>query len=96
MILDPLISRNPGLKPASENGEAQSRDAILWNSVTQTVRRQAEDGSPAAAMEWLGRLPFASQSEYAKAASEVLEVWKLKSQSEASAWLQKTPLPSLK
>jgi hypothetical protein len=96
LILDPLISRDPGLKLASENPDARSRDAMLWSSVTQTAKRQAEEGSPAAAMEWLGTLPFASQGEYAKAASEVLQVWKLKSESEASAYLQKSSLPPLK
>jgi Protein of unknown function (DUF2934). len=71
-----------------------TREEILWKSVTLTARRLAEVGPPAAAMEWLGALPFASQSDYAKAAGVVLTVWKIKSPSEAAEWLQNSTLDS--
>jgi len=48
-------------------------------------------------MEWLGTLPFASQSDYAKAIADVLTVWKLKSETEAAGWVQNSTLnPTLK
>jgi Protein of unknown function (DUF2934) len=71
-----------------------TREEILWKSVTLTARRLAEVGPPAAAMEWLGALPFASQSDYAKAAGVVLTVWKIKSPSGAAEWLQNSTLDS--
>lgn len=69
-----------------------TREEILWKSVTLTARRLAEVGSPVAAMEWLGALPFASQSDYAKAAGVVLTVWRIKSPSGAAEWLQNSTL----
>ncbi|HKQ93396.1 MAG TPA: DUF2934 domain-containing protein [Blastocatellia bacterium] len=71
-----------------------TREEILWRSVTLTARRLAEVGPPAAAMEWLGALPFASLSDYAKAAGVVLTVWRLKSPSGAAEWLQNSTLGS--
>jgi hypothetical protein len=71
-----------------------TREEILWKSVTLTARRLAEVGPPAAAMEWLGALPFSSQSDYAKAAGVVLTVWNIKSPSEAAEWLQNSTLDS--
>jgi RNA polymerase sigma factor (sigma-70 family) len=95
LILDPLINGDPGIKISS--GEGGSKGEMLWSSVNQTATRQAEVGQPAAAMEWLSKLPFASQSDYAKAAANVLTVWNLKSPTEAAAWLQNTTLnPTLK
>jgi hypothetical protein len=76
---------------AVEGGEATKEEA-LWKSVTLTAKRLAEVGPPAAAMEWLGALPFASQSDFAKAAGIVLIVWDLKSPSEAAEWLQNSAL----
>ena len=73
---------------------AMTREELLWKSVTLTARRLAEVGPPAAAMEWLGALPFASQSDYAKAAGVVLTVWNIKSPSEAAEWLQNSTLDS--
>ncbi len=97
LILDPLISRDRDLKLQSGEGSGSSKEQMLWNSVNQTAKRQAEDGRPAAAMEWLGTLPFASQNDYAKAAANVLTVWKLKSETEAAGWLQNSALnPNLK
>jgi hypothetical protein len=69
-----------------------NKDEVLWKSVTLTAKRQAEVGQPADAMEWLGTLPFASQRDYAKAASTVLMVWYLKSPTEAAEWLQNSTL----
>jgi hypothetical protein len=78
-------------------GRGASKEDILWKSVTLTARRQADVGLPAAAMEWLGTLPFASQRDYAKAAIAVLMVWSLKSPTEAAEWLQNSTLdPALK
>jgi RNA polymerase sigma factor (sigma-70 family) len=95
LILDPLISGDPGIKLTS--GEGGSKGEMLWSSVNQTATRQAEVGQPAAAMEWLSKLPFASQSDYAKAAANVLTVWNLKSPTEAAEWLQNATLtPTLK
>jgi hypothetical protein len=150
LILDPIISKNPGLKlqssEADENdgqsdlremiarrayelyeergrcdgddlndwirAEAEvkasvmaekrraieeremTREEILWRSVTLTARRLAEVGPPLAAMEWLGALPFASLSDYAKAAGVVLTVWRIKSPSGAAEWLQNSTLGS--
>jgi len=71
-----------------------TREEILWKSVTLTAMRLAEVGPPAAAMEWLGALPFASQSDYAKAAGVVLTVWNIKSPSGAAEWLQNSTLDS--
>jgi DUF2934 family protein len=71
-----------------------TREEILWRSVTLTARRLAEVGPPAAAMEWLGALPFASLSDYAKAAGVVLTVWRIKSPSGAAEWLQNSTLVS--
>ena len=65
--------------------------------MNQAAKRQAEEGRPAAAMEWLAKLPFASESDYAKAAANVFSVWNLKSETEAAAWLQSSALnPTLK
>jgi len=69
-----------------------TREEIFWKSVTLTARRLAEVGPPAAAMGWLGALPFASQSDYAKAAGAVLAVWNIKSPAEAAEWLQNSTL----
>lgn len=70
---------------------------MLWNSVSLAAKRQAEGGQPAAAMEWLGALPFASQSDYLQALAGVYSVWNLKSETDAAAWLQTSSLdPTLK
>jgi hypothetical protein len=73
-------------------GRGVNKEEILWKSVTLTAKRQAEVGAPADAMEWLGTLTFASQRDYAKAASTVLMVWNLKSPTEAAEWLQTSTL----
>ena len=92
LILDPLISKDPELKLKSIESSEPSKDAALWNSVNLTAKRHAEGGNPAAAMEWLARLPFASQNDYAQALGNVLSVWNIKSPAEASGWLQTSPL----
>lgn len=92
LILDPLISKDPGLKLMSGEGSGSSREEMLWSSVNQTAKLQAEKGQPAAAMEWLATLPFASQSDYTKAVGNVWTVWNLKSEAEATAWLQNSTL----
>ena len=94
LILDPLISKDPGLKLQSGEDGGSSRSDLLWSSVNQTARRQAEDGEPAAAMEWLSKLPFGSQDDYARAIANVLTVWNLKSPTEAAEWLQRSALDS--
>jgi len=98
LILDPLISGDPGTKLTSgESGGGSNKGEMLWSSVNQTAKRQAEVGQPAAAMEWLSMLPFANQGDYAKAAANVLTVWNLKSPTEAAGWLQNAALnPTLK
>ena len=73
-----------------ERGE--TREEILWKSVNLTAKRLAEGGPPAAAMDWLDTLPFASQIDYTKAAGAVLTVWSLKSPAEAAEWLQNSTL----
>ena len=74
-----------------------TRDQMLWNSVNLAAKRQAEEGQPAAAMEWLGTLPFASQNDYARTVANVLTVWNHKSPSDAAGWLQNSALnPTLK
>jgi hypothetical protein len=74
-----------------------NKEEIFWRSVNLTAKRLAEVGPPEAAMEWLDTLPFASQRDYANAASVVLTVWKLKSPTEAVEWLQNSALdPTLK
>jgi len=92
LILDPLINRDRDLKLQSGEGSAVNKEEMLWNSVNLTAKRQAEAGQPVAAMEWLGTLPFASQSDYVKAVANVLTVWKLKSETEAAGWLQNSAL----
>jgi Protein of unknown function (DUF2934) len=78
-------------------GIEMTREEALWKSVTLTAKRLAEVGPPSAAMEWLGALPFASQSDYANAAGVVLTVWNLKSPTEAAEWLKNSALdPTLK
>jgi hypothetical protein len=97
LILDPLIGRDPTLKLKSGESTGSNREEMLWNSVNLAAKRQAEAGQPAAAMEWLSKLPFASQSDYASVAANVFAVWNLKSETEASAWLQNSSLdPTLK
>jgi hypothetical protein len=74
-----------------------NKEEILWRSVNLTARRLAEVDTPEAAMEWLGALPFASQRDYANAATAVLMVWNLKSPTEAAEWLRNSTLePALK
>ncbi len=83
-------------RPAIEGREA-TKEELLWKSVTLTAKRLAEVGPPAAAMDWLGALPFASPSDFSKAAGVVLTVWDLKSPSDAAEWLQNSALaPTLK
>ena len=97
LILDPLMSADPGIKLMSGEGGGSNKGEMLWSSVNQTATRQAEVGQPAAAMEWLSKLPFATQSDYAKAAANVFNVWNLRSPTEAAAWLQNAALnPTLK
>jgi hypothetical protein len=97
MILDPIIAKDPQLKLAASEGNTTSREGMLWDSVNKTAVREAESRSPADAMEWLAKLPFASQDDYAKAAGGVMNVWNLKSPAEATAWLQDSALdPALK
>jgi RNA polymerase sigma factor (sigma-70 family) len=91
-ILDPLINIDPTLRISSNEGNTSSKDALLWSSVNQTAKRQAESGSPAAAMEWLGSLPFSSQEDYSQALANVMAVWSIKSPGEATAWLQSSGL----
>jgi len=84
-------------KRRAVEGMGMTREEALWKSVTLTAKRLAEVGPPAAAMEWLDTLPFASQSDYAEVAGIVLSVWNLKSPSEAAEWLQNSTLaPTLK
>lgn len=74
-----------------------TKEEVLWKSVTLTAKRLAEVGPPAAAMEWLGALPFASQRDYAEVAGVILTVWNLRSPTEAAEWLQNSTLdPTLK
>jgi RNA polymerase sigma factor (sigma-70 family) len=97
LILDPLINRDPALKLTSVEGNGSSREEMLWSSVNQTAKRQAEEGRAAAAMEWLAKLPFTSPSDYAKTVANVFSVWNLKSETEAAAWLRNSALdPALK
>ena len=93
LILDPLIGRDPTcqLRPGQGN---ESRDDLLWNSVSSTAKRQAEEGQPAAAMEWLEALPFANQSDRARIAANVLTVWNLKSPGDAASWIQSSAFDS--
>jgi hypothetical protein len=74
--------------------EGATREEILWKSITLTAKRLAEVGPPEAAMEWLGALPFASESDYCNAASAVLIVWNLKAPTEAAEWLRNSTLDS--
>jgi Pentapeptide repeats (8 copies)/TIR domain len=96
LILDLLLNNDPGLKLRSigfvHKGRMANKGELLWNSVIRTAKRQAEIGAPSDAMEWLGTLPFANQSDYAKAAGAVLMVWNLKSPTEAAEWLQNSTL----
>jgi hypothetical protein len=92
LILDPLIARDPSLRISSAEGTGSNREQLLWNSVRQTAQQLAQAGSPATAMDWLGRLPFADQSDYIQLAANVLNVWNLKSQTDAFAWLQNSGL----
>ena len=97
LILDPLISRDPTSQLRSGEGTELTRDQMLWNSVNLTARRQAEEGRPDAAMDWLGTLPFATQNDYARTVANVLTVWNLKSPTDAAGWLQNAALnPTLK
>jgi hypothetical protein len=97
LILDPLISSDPSLRIAPAEGDGASRNEMVWNAVTQTAKRQAEIGSPTSALDWLGTLPFASQTDYARAAADVMNVWNLKSPGDAANWLQNSSLdPALK
>jgi len=94
LILDPIIAQDPDLKLTAAQASGSTRDETLWNSVNQTAKRQAEVGQPAAAMEWLAKLPFATQSDYAQAVANVLTVWNLKSPTDAAHWVQNSSLDS--
>jgi RNA polymerase sigma factor (sigma-70 family) len=97
LILDPLISRDPTFQLRAGEGSELTRDQMLWNSVNLAAKRQAEEGGPAAAMEWLGTLPFATQNDYARTVANVLTVWNLKSPTDAAGWLQNSALnPTVK
>jgi uncharacterized glyoxalase superfamily protein PhnB len=97
LILDPLISKDPAFKLRASKGRAVNREEMLWKTVKLTARQEAEVGSPTAAIEWLGTLPFASQRDYARAVAAVLTVWNLKSPTEAAEWVENSALnPSLK
>jgi hypothetical protein len=74
-----------------------SKEERFFSAVNAIAKRQAEVGSPADAMEWLGTMPFASQWDYARVVDNVLTVWNLKDPTEAAEWLQKSTLdPILK
>jgi hypothetical protein len=97
LILDPLIRQDPALKIRAGEGNGLNKEEMLWNSVNQTAKLLAEDGSAAAAMEWLTKLPFAGEPDYAKTIGNVLKVWNLKSETDAAVWLQNSALsPTLK
>jgi hypothetical protein len=97
LILDPLISRDPALKLASGHEDTSSREQVLWNSVNQTAKRQAESGNPLTALEWLARLPFANESDYARALGNVVDVWNVRAPAEAAEWVRNSSLsPTIK
>jgi hypothetical protein len=91
LILDPLISKDPGLKLHWSKGRV-NKEGVLWYSVKLTAKRLAEVGPPAVAMEWLDTLPFASQRDYARVVGTVLTVWSIKSPTKAAEWLQTSTL----
>jgi hypothetical protein len=96
LIIDLILSKDPGLK-AQRPGMGWPKEGKLWISVNAVAIAQAEFGSPADAMEWLGALPFASQRDYARIVDNVLAVWNLKDPTEAAEWLQQSTLdPALK
>ena len=90
-ILDPLIAAQPGRKLRADPA-APERDRLLWRTATAAAQRQAEAGDPAAALAWLNTMPFATPQDHAAAARPALEVWKLKSQPQAAAWVQNSRL----
>jgi hypothetical protein len=94
VILDALIKNDPNLKIQIPAPADQSKDPSLWNSINLTGKREVEEGNPAAAMEWLSKLPFASQNDYAEAIGNVLKVWNLKSATDAANWVQNSSLDS--
>jgi hypothetical protein len=97
LILDPLIGQDPALRLRAGEGNGATKEEMLWNSVNLTAKLQAEEGSPSAAMEWLAKLPFASETDYARAVGNVFSVWNLAAPTEAAAWLQNAPLnPNIK
>jgi hypothetical protein len=97
LILDPLINRDPDLKLRAGEGKGLNKEQMLWDSVNRTAKRQAEAGQPAHAIEWLATLPFANETDYARAMANVWTVWNLRSHTEAGAWLQNSALnPPLK
>lgn len=96
LIIDLILSKDPGLK-AQWPVRGRIKEGKLWICVNAVAKRQAEAGSPAAAMEWLDTMPFASQRDYARVVDSVLSVWSLKYPTEATEWLQKSTLdPTLK
>jgi hypothetical protein len=92
LIIDLLLSKDPGLKAQLRRGMSGSKEERLFSAVNAVAIRQAEVGSPADAMEWLGTMPFASQWDYARVVDNVLTVWDLKDPTEAAEWLQKSTL----
>lgn len=95
-ILGPLLAATPQTRLRADSA-APERDIALWRSVTLTAQREAEYGQPATAMQWLEKLPFATPQDQAVAAHVVINVWKLKSQTEAATWVQNSALnPTLK
>ena len=97
LILDPLINQDPTLKLTAGEGNGDTIEQMLWSSVNQTAKLQAESGAPSEAMDWLAKLPFASEADYTRAMGNVYSVWNLASPAEAAAWLQSAPLdPNIK
>jgi hypothetical protein len=97
LIIDLILSKDPGLKAQLRRGVSGSKEDWLWISVNAVAKRQAEVGPPADAMEWLDTVPFGSQWDHAKVVDTVLTVWNLKDPTEAAEWLQKSTLdPTIK
>ncbi|HVY69790.1 MAG TPA: sigma-70 family RNA polymerase sigma factor [Verrucomicrobiae bacterium] len=88
LILDPFIQHDPSLRLRSGEAGDPSTEVAMLRAVDEVAKRQASDGSPAAAMEWLARLPFANDTDYARSIANVLAVWNVKSPADASAWMQ--------
>ena len=92
LILDALINNDPNLKIQNQGSADDGKERPLWGPINLTLARMVEVGNPAGALEWISKLPFASQNDYAGALDTVFGIWNVKSPTDAANWVQNSQL----